>query len=93
MSSAAVRRLQEVDDQRPRTTRAVVVLVEHGREVAAWPLLAFRRPDLGLVDDLARLALSAKRLGCTIRVRDACPELRGLLRLAGLDVVVPCEPE
>ena len=74
-------------------TRAVVVLVEHGHEVASWPLLGFRRPDLAVVDDLARLALSAKRLGCTIRVRDACPELRAVLRLAGLEVVVPSDPE
>ena len=74
-------------------TRAVVVLVEHGREIAAWPLLGFRRTDLAVVDDLARLALSAKRLGCTIRVRDACPELRAMLQLAGLEVTVPSDPE
>jgi hypothetical protein len=63
---------------------AVVVLVFGDAELARWPLSACRRPDLGLVDSLARLQLSARRLGCSIQVHDACPELAGLLDLAGL---------
>ena len=62
----------------------MVVLVRGGIEVASWPLKAGPRPDLGVVDDLAWLQLTARRLGCSIRLRHACPELWGLLELAGL---------
>jgi ABC-type transporter Mla MlaB component len=44
---------------------------------------------MGTVDQLARLQLEARRLGCSIRVRHACAELRQLIELSGLhDVVV-----
>ena len=46
--------------------------------------------DLATVDALARLQLVARRLGCTIELRDAPDELRELLALAGLAEVVPC---
>jgi hypothetical protein len=36
------------------------------------------------VDELARLQLAAGRLGCSIRLRGACVELRELLDLVGL---------
>jgi anti-anti-sigma regulatory factor len=51
--------------------------------------------DIGLVGALARLALTARRRGCTLRVRGGPPELARLVDLAGLaDVlpVVPCPP-
>ena len=50
-------------------------------------------PDLATVDGLARLALDARRAGCRIRLRHACPELRNLLALAGLAEILPCVPE
>jgi hypothetical protein len=43
---------------------------------------------MGTVDQLARLQLEARRLGCSIRVRQACAELRQLIELSGLDVVI-----
>ena len=49
-------------------------------------------PDLGTVDALARLALTARRLGCRVRLEHASSELRALLALAGLAEVVPCSP-
>ncbi len=52
-----------------------------------------RAPDLGAVDDLARLALLAKRLGCGIHLADVSPGLRELLELAGLPVEVEGQPE
>ena len=64
--------------------RAEVVLLHGGAEVASWALMVARRPDLALVDDLARLQLAARRLGCCIRLRQACPEMSGLLELVGL---------
>jgi hypothetical protein len=48
------------------------------------------RPDLGMIEALARLALLARRLGCQVQVRDASPELGELLGFAGLAEVVRC---
>lgn len=44
-----------------------------------------RRADLAAVDALARLALTAGRLGHRLRLRGVGPELRLLLGLAGLE--------
>ena len=41
-------------------------------------------PDVGTVDALARVALTARRLGRQIRLRDAPRELTQLLALVGL---------
>ena len=46
-------------------------------------------PDAVTVDALARLQLAAHRTGCSIRLRNASPELRELVAFMGLgDVVV-----
>ncbi|WP_228979812.1 STAS domain-containing protein [Streptomyces sp. DH12] len=42
------------------------------------------RPDLATVDALARLHLTARRLGRRMTVRNAQPALRALLELVGL---------
>jgi hypothetical protein len=65
-----------------------VVLVRGGAEVASWPLPEGRCPDLSVIDRLARLQLAARRLGCSIRLRDAPGRLRELIDLAGLDGIV-----
>jgi hypothetical protein len=49
-------------------------------------------PDLRTVDALARLALISGRFGRPVMLRDAAPELRELLDLAGLAGIVPCVP-
>jgi hypothetical protein len=67
---------------------ATVVLVRRGAELSCWPLHSGSRPDLRVVDELARTSLGARRLGCTIRLRDAHPELVDLLALVGLAEVV-----
>jgi STAS domain-containing protein len=41
-------------------------------------------PDMGTVDALARMALTARRLGRRVELRRARPDLRDLLELAGL---------
>jgi ABC-type transporter Mla MlaB component len=46
-------------------------------------------PDVGTVDALARLALTARRLGRRVHLHRACGELQDLLTLLGLDDVVP----
>jgi hypothetical protein len=69
-------------------TTTVVVVVRGDVEVVLGQVVGLR-PDLALVDALARLQLAAGRLGCSIRLRDPCEELRGLLDLVGLADVVP----
>ena len=50
-------------------------------------------PDCATVDALARLQLTARRLGRQVRLRNACGELQELLALVGLGDVVPlCAP-
>ncbi|MFD7748464.1 STAS domain-containing protein [Streptomyces sp. NPDC059698] len=51
------------------------------------------RPDLTLVDAVARLALVARRSGHTLRLRRVPPELRALLDLVGLADVVTLAKE
>jgi len=72
----------------PGMVRGEVVVVRDGEELARFPLLVRDPVDLGLVDQLARLQLAARRLGCAIELRDACPELLDLLDLVGLRVEV-----
>ncbi|MPY95985.1 MAG: STAS domain-containing protein [Acidimicrobiia bacterium] len=74
-------------------SRAVVLVVDDDVEVTIWRVPSGARPDLVFVDALARLQLAARRLGWSIRLRNPCEELRGLLDLVGLadvlaDVVV-----
>jgi hypothetical protein len=69
-------------DQEP--LRCAIVLLRGGVEVARWPVLTTVCPDVGFIDRLARLQLAALRLGCSIEVRDASPELTELLDLVGL---------
>jgi ABC-type transporter Mla MlaB component len=47
---------------------------------------------MALVDQLARLQLEARRMGCSIRLRNASAELVELIELSGLEdiVVVDC---
>jgi hypothetical protein len=71
-----------------RTGDANLVLAIGGTEMASWPLAGSARPDLDVIDNLARLALAARRLGGTIGVRGAGPELLALIRFVGLDDVV-----
>jgi ABC-type transporter Mla MlaB component len=46
---------------------------------------AIEDPDMGTVDALARMALTARRLGHHVELRRARPDLRELLELAGLE--------
>ena len=68
---------------------ATVVLVHDGVEVASWPLVSTLRPDLSVVDEVARLQLAAGRLGCAIRLRAVRTDMFDLLAFAGLREVVP----
>ncbi len=61
-----------------------MVLGRDGVELTRWELVIERAPDLAFVDELARMQLAARRLGCTIAVPDACARLAALLDLVGL---------
>src|ERR1700712_3620697 len=65
-----------------------IVLVRDAVEIAAWPLETSERGTLATIDELARMQLAARRLGCTIAVRDVCPPLAALLELTGLVEVI-----
>jgi hypothetical protein len=67
---------------------AIVVLAVGGTEIGRWPLAGSSRPDLEVIDELARLALTARRFGAQIGLREPGPELLSLMRFVGLDDVV-----
>ena len=52
---------------------------------------AVANPDAGTVEALARMQLTARRLGGRLMLRNACGELRDLLTLSGLRDVLPCD--
>jgi STAS domain len=62
-------------------------------DLALCDVGAIVEPDMETVDALARLQLTARRLGCRIRLRGACGELLDLLVLSGLEDVVPLSTE
>ena len=51
------------------------------------------RPDLQAVDELCRLVLVARRLGCRVQLADVPVDLRALLELAGVADVVLADPD
>ncbi len=49
---------------------------------------ALTDPDAVAIDAVARLQLTAKRVGRELRLRDACSQLQELIELAGLSDVL-----
>ena len=69
--------------------RGVVVVERDGTEVARWPLECDEDAlDVAFVGEIARLHLSARRLGCRIRLEHLCPRVRELVELVGLAEVL-----
>ncbi len=65
----------------PPPPRRSIVIVCDVRQIVA--------PDASALEALARLQLTAHRLGVTIQLQNACPVLVDLIALAGLtDVLV-----
>jgi ABC-type transporter Mla MlaB component len=69
--------------------RAQVALTSRAASQLVCDVGAIVAPDAVTVDALARLQLTARRLGCQLRVQHASAELRGLLAFMGLSEVVP----
>src|ERR1700759_4289146 len=72
--------------------RTVIVLVCGGVVVTSWPLSDAGRVDMGLVDGLARLQVTARRLGGRIQLQQVDPQLAGLLSLSGLAEILAAYP-
>ncbi|MFE3098140.1 STAS domain-containing protein [Streptomyces sp. NPDC059248] len=59
-------------------------LGDRGDPEAVCDMGGLTRADLTAVDAVARLHLTARRLGCALRLRDTPAELTALLHLVGL---------
>jgi hypothetical protein len=71
-----------------------VTLVDpEGNALAAGVLEGPTAPDIGAVDDVARLALLANRMGGGLVLTDVSADLRTLVELTGLAVEMEREPE
>lgn len=64
-----------------------------GSQVIVCDVAGLARPDAVAVEALARLQLTARRLGRRIRLRGASPQLLDLLAFVGLRGVLPLCPE
>jgi hypothetical protein len=71
----------------------VTILGADGAVLAACVLEGPGDPDLGAVDDVARLALQVARLGGGVALAEVSPAMRELLELAGLGVEVEGQTE
>lgn len=72
--------------------RARSELERSGAEVLVCDVAGLTHPDAGTIEALARLQLTARRLGRRVRLRDPSRELRELLDLFGLTDVLRVEP-
>src|SRR3954462_14742207 len=68
---------------------AVVIPVQPTPGAIVVDVSALPEPDPVVLDALVRLQLAARRLGASIRLENACPELVDLLEIVGLADVVP----
>jgi hypothetical protein len=79
------------DDVRPLCARVRRLLDARGARLLICD--AGEAPaDCVAVDAVARLQLTASRLGCRLQLRHASPELWALLELTGLRGIVPAVP-
>jgi ABC-type transporter Mla MlaB component len=69
--------------------RTRLLLEDGDAAVVVCDVAAIVAPDAATVDALARLQLGARRLGRTIRLRNASRELQELLAFVGLSGVLP----
>jgi ABC-type transporter Mla MlaB component len=75
----------------PTACECLRVLVEAGSfDVVACDVSGLRA-DVVAIEALARLRLTAQRLGCELRIRHASRELQALVTFCGLAEVLPSE--
>ena len=82
----------EVELETPASAEAIAALCRRVRSallatdnaVLICDLRLVAEPDATVIDALARIQLTARRLGRSIELRHARPQIRDLVRLAGL---------
>jgi ABC-type transporter Mla MlaB component len=87
----------EVELETPASPHAIAALCRRVRSallaadnvVLICDLRRVTEPDATVIDALARIQLTARRLGRSIELRHARPQIRELVRLAGLADVLP----
>lgn len=62
----------------------MVVVHRDGTEVTRWGVPLDDRTDLEVIDELAKVALAARRTDDEVTVHVFCPRLASLIDLAGL---------
>ena len=62
----------------------MVVVHRDGAELIRWGVPLDERPDLDVIDELARVALAAKRSEAAVVLHVLCPRLASLIDLVGL---------
>ncbi|QGG96413.1 hypothetical protein [Actinomarinicola tropica] len=70
----------------------ITVVADDGRRRVVVARLHSLRPDLDLLDRMARLQLAAARLGIGVGYAEPCPTLRRVIELSGLDEVLLSDP-
>lgn len=68
-------------------------MARHEGPLVSIDVSAMTDPDCGTVEELARVRLTARRLGYEVELRNVPTELHELLDLAGLCKVVGCSSE
>lgn len=61
-----------------------MLLRRDGEEILLGPVYGPDRCDLGFVEGLLRVQLTARRFGWSIRLTEVCPDLLELVELVGL---------
>jgi ABC-type transporter Mla MlaB component len=69
--------------------RVRVMLEGSGADLVICDVSSAGDPDAGTIDALARLQLTARRLGRRVQLRHACADLEDLVALTGLSDVLP----
>jgi anti-anti-sigma regulatory factor len=84
-----------LDSQSARALQErVAVLLQRGQaDVVTCDVGATTTAELATIDVLARLQLTARRLGRSIRLRHASGPLVDMIELTGLSSVLPCCPK
>jgi hypothetical protein len=62
----------------------VVVVRRDGVELTRWPIPLDGRPDLEVIDELAHVALAARRSAAEVHLEVRCPRLASMIDLVGL---------
>ena len=69
--------------------RVRVMLEGSGADLVVCDVSSLGDPDAGTIDALARMQLTARRLGRRVQLRHACADLQDLVAFTGLGDVLP----